>query len=273
MQVAIQAGDGKVMAGHLESCTLKPPFTRLKVTALRTFFQEKGFLFLAGFLDKDKVTQAGRTIRKVLHAEGFTQSVEDLRQRPVEKSPGMMDRQEWIQETPSLAQLLEDPLLYELMKHLFEVDEVSTIPFKWLRAVGSDLFTGLHNDHIYVGHLADRMITCWIPLCEISFEKGPMVIAPKSHSSPAWKKVQDLYQEKDLKSDGTSSGWLTRDPNTVLHLVEDNPLNPESPFFCTSNFSPGDVVVLDLKTIHMTAKNISDEYRISCDTRWFPTPD
>ena len=36
----------------------------------------------------------------------------------------------------------------------------------------------------------------------------------------------------------------------------------------TAGLHAGDVVVLGLGTYHMTARNISNEARLSCDTRW-----
>ena len=36
----------------------------------------------------------------------------------------------------------------------------------------------------------------------------------------------------------------------------------------TAPLRAGDVVVLGLDTYHMTARNLSSEARLSCDTRW-----
>lgn len=36
----------------------------------------------------------------------------------------------------------------------------------------------------------------------------------------------------------------------------------------TAPLRAGDVVVLGLNTYHMTARNVSGEARLSCDTRW-----
>ena len=33
----------------------------------------------------------------------------------------------------------------------------------------------------------------------------------------------------------------------------------------------GDVIVLDLSVVHCTSQNLSDEYRLSADTRWTVT--
>ena len=41
----------------------------------------------------------------------------------------------------------------------------------------------------------------------------------------------------------------------------------------TADFQPGDVVVLQLGSFHMSAANVSNTLRISCDTRWQPAQD
>jgi ectoine hydroxylase-related dioxygenase (phytanoyl-CoA dioxygenase family) len=33
----------------------------------------------------------------------------------------------------------------------------------------------------------------------------------------------------------------------------------------------GDVVIFGLKTLHMSTTNTTDQFRISCDTRWQPS--
>ena len=68
-------------------------------------------------------------------------------------------------------------------------------------------------------------------------------------------------------SDGTRSGWLTEDPGT-LGLTADKPL-----MWVTDDFAMGDIVVFGLDTLHMTANNQSDEWRISVETRWQPLQD
>ena len=41
----------------------------------------------------------------------------------------------------------------------------------------------------------------------------------------------------------------------------------------TSDLHAGDVVVLSMDTLHMSAANKSRNIRISCDTRWLPADD
>ena len=39
----------------------------------------------------------------------------------------------------------------------------------------------------------------------------------------------------------------------------------------TCDLAPGDVIVLRLDTLHLTACNTVDTLRFSCDTRWLPS--
>jgi ectoine hydroxylase-related dioxygenase (phytanoyl-CoA dioxygenase family) len=228
-------------------------------------FEEDGYLYLKGFLDEGKVKQGLEIITAKLissgHAMDTNLTISDwsVLEGKVSQSPNMLSQQEWIQDQPELQEILQDDSLKELLQEMTG-KECFPIPFKWLRAVGTGLFTGLHNDHVYVGHIDPSIITCWLPISSVPISRGSLVVCPKSHKSAVW---QDLYENNSTAGlgNGTTSGWLTTDPNTI-------PIDSQK--YVTTDFKPGDIVLLDLKTIHMTARNTTNQWRISCDVRWVP---
>ena len=95
-------------------------------------------------------------------------------------------------------------------------------------------------------------------------ERGSMIILPESNRIDRATRLKALYQnpESVLSGDGTTDGWLARDPNDLAHLFDNGDQ------FASTDFEEGDVVILKLDTLHMTARNVTDKWRISCDTRW-----
>ncbi|KAJ3268891.1 hypothetical protein HDV01_002119 [Terramyces sp. JEL0728] len=213
---------------------------------LPEIFKSEGYCLIRNVFD---ISKAKLQIIHRLETLGFSNRQLDILQcnKGKTSSPRLMDNQDWIKENADLMGVLEHENLYKIAGTLF--DSPFTLPFKWLRAVGTDLFTGLHCDHTYVGNIHPAIKTLWIPLHSITLEQGGMVILPRSHLNSEWKEKI----EKIELTDGTSSGWLP------VEQIEG---------WVGEDYREGDLVVLDLFTMHMTLNNTTDRWRISCDTRW-----
>ena len=235
--------------------------------------QKQGYLFIKGLLPVQDVKNALEEIKLLMKREDFLPRNSNSWRIPLDKvpetarNPSLLSRQEWISNSAPLMNLLEHKNLYEIMKKLISENEqqiIHSLPFKWLRAVKTDQFTGFHNDRVYVGHISDKLVTCWIPLTDVELERGSMIVLPCSNRIDRAMRLKKLYNDPNivLKGDGTTDGWLTRDPNTILDLLDEND-KLES-----SDFKQGDIIILLLDTMHMTARNVTDQWRVSCDTRW-----
>ncbi|KAJ3359861.1 hypothetical protein HDU91_004783 [Kappamyces sp. JEL0680] len=285
----IQAGDGRILVAQLKETHLGPALnvmTRKRKRMLQHALASQGYLLLRNFLPPELVQAAFHQVAGLLQDQGFVgkdecdripETLQSAGPAGIQtiQSPGMMARQDWIRANPTIMQVLE----HERLLHLTEIllsssaapSQIVPVPFKWLRAVGTGLFTGLHKDDVYVGGISPHQLTVWIPFSPIPTSKGSLVVAPESHRSPRWQRVHGLYDhpKAGAQGDGTTAGWLTRDPCDIMPLL-DPPCGGDADdvVFCSADFLPGDVVVLDLNTIHMTAMNTLDVWRISCDTRW-----
>nr|KAJ3423209.1 hypothetical protein HK105_000363 [Polyrhizophydium stewartii] len=225
-------------------------------------------------------------------------------------SPGLLGRQAWIRSQPALVSLLEHGRLRLLATLLLAPkdgsgpdrssfdgislvdpmggdasgDEMScesgdesgdesvaqTLPFKWLRAVGTGLFTGLHCDRVYVGHIHPRMLTIWMPLGRVTTAQGSMVACAGSHMDETWRHLRETYGRTKVGNDGTQSGWISRDPAAAERMLlrPDGDAPGRSLPWMSADFEPGDVCVLTMDVMHMSATNTTSAWRISCDTRW-----
>ena len=165
--------------------------------------------------------------------------------------------------------MLESPRLFSLAAALLQLpgpEAVVTPAFKWARCVAPGEFTGLHADAAFFRPLADvasaPMLTAWLPLGDVAVERGALVVAPGSHRARALAPLRTAYLARPLGADGTHSGWLASSAAA---------LQPQPPRgWATADFRAGDVVILRMDVLHLTACNVSDRLRTSCDTRWQP---
>ena len=197
-----------------------------------------------------------------------------------DKSPSLLNKaMHIIQNTESVANILENEKLFKLTSILLRSEHVMTTKYKWLRAVPPSKFTGLHFDSMYMGLGCKEMLSIWVPFGRIAPTNGSLIWCYASHRCSKWKAYLDSINYGDptkLNKDGTKSGWIT--DNLADYFNEDCDLknlselkNKNHPLlWCTTDFEPGDVAIFGLKLIHQTLRNDTNCYRLSCDTRWQP---
>lgn len=233
-------------------------------------FRRNGYLLVRNALPAELVMHCRSIIMQRLQSTGFLSDSlhipfpiqsqhSSLYPIKTTTNPQLMDMQDWISGNGVLMQLLEHPTLFELVRRIQDAESVATLPFKWLRAVGTGLYTGLHCDRVYLGRIDSNLLTIWIPIGRVDCQHGSMIVAAKSHNSKLWESIRSTYGKSVVGSDGTNSGWLCLDPNDAI---------PHSINWVSADFNPGDVCVIGLDTMHLTATNLRHEWRLSCDTRW-----
>eukprot|EP00658_Telonema_sp_P-2_P038637 TRINITY_DN27680_c0_g1_i2.p1 TRINITY_DN27680_c0_g1~~TRINITY_DN27680_c0_g1_i2.p1 ORF type:complete len:331 (-),score=20.51 TRINITY_DN27680_c0_g1_i2:213-1205(-) len=266
-------------SGHL-------PCNRLRHRLFRD-----GYVKIAGAIPPQDVMLARRALVELLVSEGAAcpHSLENLTMGieldDLCKPVSLLGRAQ-VAEIPAVRAVLEHPALYALIAGLFGTDAV-TMRHKWLRAVPQGQYTGVHSDSVYfpplpcepAGHQEIELFpggvcTIWIPLGHVPVSQGALMVCRGSHKHLARDSglLPDYgYAGSALtkQSNGTSTGWLTRDAGMVAGGHQPGVLSSDS--HCrwdTCDFQPGDVVVLRMDTIHMTACNVDQTLRLSCDTRW-----
>ena len=186
--------------------------------------------------------------------------------------PNLLARQD-LANHPSVFSVLQHPNLRRLMTILLNptpepspvpsADAASpsppppppalTHPYKWLRAVPTLLHTGPHRDATYFpSSTYPSLLTAWVPLGDLAPELGTLVCATPSAQASADAADSAIR----LGADGTRSGWITNEAR--LAGME----------WVTESVRMGDVVVLGRERVHCSSVNMTDEWRVSCDTRW-----
>ena len=269
----VAGGAGRVLARPMldSSPSLDDP------AALRAALRRDGYLLLRGVLPPRDVRRARRRCLDALAASRPDCFHPDARRRregilaPDATRLSLLSRQD-IATSPEVRAVVESNALFDLVEALFDGARAMTTRFKWLRAVAGGEYTGPHADRVFLGRGCDRLVTAWIPLGVVRVEDGALLVARGSHANAAFTRVRETYGASEVGEDGTRSGWLANDAAAVAGMLGEG----AEVDWRTTRFEPGDVAVLGIDTVHMSASNASGEeggdarLRVSCDTRWQP---
>ncbi|MDP7239072.1 MAG: phytanoyl-CoA dioxygenase family protein, partial [Candidatus Latescibacteria bacterium] len=227
------------------------------MNAIHRRMDEDGYLLIRGLQKTEKIKAA----RQVVLDNLKTNDQLDLDQ-PADigvAAPGKKGRflggAKQVTHTPEFLSVVESP---EIMKFFegFLDGPVLTYDYKWLRAVGPGDNTGAHYDVVYMGRGTKSLYTVWTPLGEVSYDMGPLVILVGSHQFDA---VKETYGKMDVDRDHVT-GHFTNEPIAMV--------NQYGGQWQTSEFHPGDVIIMGMYTMHGALNNLTNRYRISTDTRY-----
>jgi len=245
------------------------------VDALREYFSKNGYLFFRGFLDRDLVGGANTELATELEnlnclrngtekmelkigsssESALSKEGEDFRGRAVydtgNQSESVLFQKEMLEDTINCRELFNCRSLFEFFNHFFG-EECVTFDYKWVRAVPSAGFTGLHFDSVYMGRGDTRIISCWIPLDDIDAEQGGLVVC---NGSNHFTELIQTYGAND-------SGWYSNAPIEILEKYGGR--------WETTDFLRGDIVMFGMSTLHASTPNKTERYRLSCDLRFQP---
>eukprot|EP01098_Paradermamoeba_levis_P006483 TRINITY_DN2689_c0_g1_i1.p1 TRINITY_DN2689_c0_g1~~TRINITY_DN2689_c0_g1_i1.p1 ORF type:complete len:351 (-),score=111.37 TRINITY_DN2689_c0_g1_i1:136-1059(-) len=220
---------------------------------------EDGYLFIRKAIPKDVMKQGRTAVGEQLLAKEMIEPTEDFEKLKIKPSKNHLSGVQELCKTERIKRVLEGIELENIFKTLFG-DEVLTYSFKWMRAVPTNDWTGCHMDVVYMGRGTQKVLTCWVPFTDVPLEKGPLAVCRGTHSLPAFQKIRETYGKLDVDRDYVSgTGWFTNDPSEI---------SKHGGKWLTANFEAGDIVLFTLYTFHASLKNVSDEYRVTCDIRW-----
>ncbi len=238
---------------------------------LQHYMAQDGYLFLRGCLDKDEVLNARRNILTQLAAEGqLDPSAPLMYGRP---KPGIK-----LYFQPELAQKNNPPLqdlLYRPQGRLMQFfssflgGEVRHFDFTWLRCLSPGPGTPSHCDIVYMGRGTRKLYTAWVPLGDVGFEMGGLMVLEGSHKN---ERLHATYGQRDVdtycsnrshdqaRTSTGQNGWLSEDPNRIRQSLGGR--------WLTAEYKAGDVVIFCMDLVHGGIDNRSDRLRISSDSRY-----
>jgi hypothetical protein len=225
--------------------------------SLRARLTEDGYLLLRGLLERDLVLEARRQMLTVMDSYGELEPGRPLMDGVVSLQPRGSFRggSNELTECPAFQQVVGGERIMSFFSRLRGGPAV-TYDYKWLRVVPPGQNTGAHYDIVYMGRGTKNVLTCWIPLGDVSLEMGPLAILEGSHH---FERVKETYGQMDVDRDNVA-GWFTTDPLEMIERYGGR--------WLTSTFQAGDALIFGMFTMHGSLNNMSDRFRLSSDTRY-----
>jgi ectoine hydroxylase-related dioxygenase (phytanoyl-CoA dioxygenase family) len=234
--------------------------------AIQARMAEDGYLLVRGLHDRDAVLEARRAIFEYMQENGEQikpgTELMDGMINP-ESNPARLLGNKEITHQPPVRAVLESPAIFDFCEKHFG-EPVLSFDYKWLRQIGTSEFTGAHFDNVYMGRGSQRLVTCWTPFGDIPMEQGTLCICAGSHNLDGFAKLRETYGQMDVDRDHVT-GWFTGDPHEITENFGGQ--------WQSTNFRAGDVLLVTMFTMHGSTNNVTDRWRLSCDTRFQPASD
>ncbi len=239
--------------------------------ALRERMEEDGYLYLPGYLDRDLVLEARHDIFARLAAEGYLQADTPIMEAYAapERKSGL--RADIARASEPLQRLLYSGRMRDFYTH-FLGGEVLHYDYTWLRAVRPGHGTPPHGDSVYMNRGTQNLYTGWVPLGDVSYELGGLMMLEGSHKLD---RIRNHYGKKDVDAYCSNrpdapeyasgrkwwSGWLSNNPRYLRQRLGGR--------WLTGEFRAGDLLTFTMFTVHGSLDNTTpDRIRLSCDFRY-----
>ena len=246
---------GKYLGALRDSNDLRGDFD-----ALRARFDEDGYVLIRKLHDPARVLAARRALLDSLDRAGQIDHSRPLDEAVIASGArgtfhgGARDAT----RLPEYLAVVEAPELLEFFANFLRGPSI-TFDFKWLRAVATGGFTGSHYDVVYMGRGTLNLYTLWTPLGRVSYDMGTLAILEGSHRSDKFAKLRATYGRMDVDRDNVE-GSFSNDPVEIVDTYGGR--------FLTTEFEPGDALFFGMFTMHGSLNNVTNRFRLSCDTRY-----
>ena len=208
--------------------------------ALMRFHDEKGYVFLRDVLDSDSVAEARDAMFAIMErhgvvAPGATEPVWTGTPFP----PGMEESEEF---SGISRRIIEHPGNFDLMARILG-EPAAMVPIVQYRIYppGGPV-TGVHQDGFFSPGIVNFK-PVWMPLVDIDRSMGGLMVA--------------VGQNK--------RGYFHNLAKAPRCPIPEGVIDPGS--WATTDYHPGDVLVIHGATPHASRPNLSDRVRVSIDTR------
>lgn len=235
-------------------------------------FDNDGYLYIKGGLDRDEVLAARKSLTDGLAAAGVLDENFPTIEGVCKPGAGYVFKPELTNNNPAIQNLLYSGRLPEFYGKFFG-ESIRHYDFTWLRAIGPGKGTNPHCDLPYMGRGTHKHMTCWVPYGDISFTLGGLMVLEGSHKrmdlleSYVYRDVDAFCENKPKEVDkAKNGGW------TFTGTLSHNPPAVRNKFggrWLTTEFEAGDFITFGMFLVHASLDNRSENrLRISSDSRY-----
>lgn len=239
---------------------------------LRRRFDEDGYLYLPGYLDRDEVLAARASLTRRLADSDVLDPAYPPMDAVCRPGAGYVFKPELTRDNAAVQGLLYSGRLVDFYTRFFG-EEIRHYDFTWLRAIGPGKGTNPHCDLPYMGRGTHRHMTCWLPYGDISYELGGLMVLEHSHRRMdllqhyVYRDVDAFCENKPKEAQNAKNGGWTF-TGTLSH----NPPAVRQKFggrWLTTEYRAGDFLTFGMFLVHASLDNRSqNRLRISSDSRY-----
>ena len=245
---------------------------------LRRRFEEDGYLYLPGLLDRDTLSAARQTMLEALAELDFIDTdyplSDGIARREISVSAREMVGLSRNNE-PLRRALYGGPMIafYEQ----FLGGPIRPLDFTWCRvkSSGEETATNPHYDIVFMGRGTKNLYTSWTPLGDIPRRMGGLMILENSHRLEEIKSTYgqsdvDVYCTNEPSTSETESGqkrWQGSGTGTYSYDAISLGEELKSRWLMT-DYELGDLLVFSMYTMHASMDNLTNRLRLSTDTRY-----
>jgi hypothetical protein len=254
------------------------------VATLRERMTEDGYLFLPGYLDREEVRTARRSLCQRLAELGLLR-----RAAPgyaVEEAiliPGASLADSGVKNADVSAGCAElQHLLYaydgRMMRfhRAFRGGDVKHYDYTWLRVVRPGKGTTSHCDIVFMGRGTSHLNTAWTPLGDIDRTLGGLIVLEGSHQkddlSEYVKTDVDTYCENKFDGEWLDPEGNRNRPTLAAGSITEDHVGLRQKLggrWLTADYRMGDVLVFGMFLVHASLDNqTTDRLRLSSDSRY-----
>lgn len=230
--------------------------------ALHQRMSDEGYLLIRGLHNRDHVLSARCYILEQLATRGMLQANTDIadaiyNSNYANGASTTAVTNETLSQSEAITAIVNGPRIISFFERFFGA-AVRNFDYRWLRTAGTGASSPIHCDNVFMGRGSKNLYTCWTPLCDISFDMGPLVLCLNSHRI---EKITQSYGQCDVDRD-LIAGHFSEDPVELVDHFGGH--------WASSEFQAGDVVIFNMFMLHASLVNSSNRVRISIDTRYQP---
>ncbi len=239
--------------------------------ALRRRIAEDGYLLMRGLLDREEVIAARRTVADRLASDGLLDRSAPLFDCIAKPGAMVTFKPDVALDNPALMKVLYDGPMIGFFQTLLG-EPVRHYDFTWFRAVSPGLGTPAHCDVVYMGRgETQQLYTAWTPIGDVPLDVGGLMILESSNNI---QRLRETYGATDVdsycenrpdKKEGGSRfhGALSKNAVQIQRSLGGR-------WLTCPDYRMGDVVIFSVYTVHAGLDNLSNQIRLSSDTRYQP---
>ena len=226
------------------------------ISALRQQIDSAGYLLLRGFFDSAQISRARREILNYMSLQGALQPGTAIDQAVAASDRrGIRFTHSVVQQLPGFLEVVNSDPIMSFFDSFLGGPSMS-LDHKWLRATPPGHNTGAQYDVVYMGAGSKELYTVWTALDDIPLEMGPLAVCLDSHQH---QRLRETYGASDAHQN-LLEGWFSDDPYELMEKLSFR--------WASTSFQAGDIMIFGMYLMHGSLDNMSDRFRLSCDTRY-----